>query len=495
VAARYLRSEGFEPVVFEQSGRIGGQWSGQPEHSGVWPSMRTNTSRVMSSFSDLPHNSESPTYPTNQAMAEYLRQYVEMFDLMHHIRLNTPVRELRRDENGAWLLRTDAGEERFDRVVVASGRYHKPMIADVPGAETFSGSMGVSHTFGYQHPEAFRGLRVLVTGCSISSLEIASDLATNGASRVVTCNRNQRYVLPKLVAGVPLEHLAFTRFGALAGECFPMEAVGTAMKDFALGAAGSPDQFGAPRPPDNIFEAGITQSQFYLPLVAEGRIAVKPWIERIDGQTVHFADGSSEDFDGIVFGTGYDLHLPFLSQDLQHTLDLDSKHIDLYKFTFHPDLPGLAFLGLFEMAGPYYPVLELQARWIAYTFSGAIPSPQKNELEAGVAAFRARRGGPQTMPMHAAALLFARAAGVEPEFDRWPELARAFFFGPLAPVSFRISGKDSLANAPQRFTSDAAAFGCLPCNDLTPMQTGQLKALAEARGDAAFSRFVETVAS
>ena len=141
VTARYLRSEGFEPVLFEQGGRIGGQWSADPGHSGVWPSMRTNTSRIMTSFSDLPHGAGTPTYPTNEAMGEYLKRYAEMFDLTRRVRLKTPVRELRRDAD-EWLVRTDAGEERFGQVIVATGRYHKPAIPDVPGLKSFSGPAG-----------------------------------------------------------------------------------------------------------------------------------------------------------------------------------------------------------------------------------------------------------------------------------------------------------------------------------------------------------------
>lgn len=90
-AARYLKSEGLEPVLFEQGERIGGQWSADPGHSGVWPAMRTNTSRIMTAFSDLPHDANSPTYPTNEAMGEYLQRYAEQFDLIRHIRFKTPV--------------------------------------------------------------------------------------------------------------------------------------------------------------------------------------------------------------------------------------------------------------------------------------------------------------------------------------------------------------------------------------------------------------------
>jgi thioredoxin reductase len=492
VTARYLKSEGFEPVVFEQGSRIGGQWSADPGHSGVWPAMRTNTSRIMTAFSDLPHDAGSPTYPTNEAMGEYLERYAEMFDLTRHIRLKTPVRELRRDGD-VWVVRTDAGEERFEQVVVATGRYHKPAIPDVPGLQSFSGSAGVNHTFSYKRPEDYRGLRVLVGGCAISSVEIASDLANLGARRVVLTNRKQRYVLPKLVNGVPLDHVAFTRFSALSKEWYPMAAVGAGFKQFVLAVAGSPEQFGAPKPADDVFEAGITLSQFFLPLVAEGRIFVKPWIESVNGRTVRFTDGSAEDFDGIVFGTGYHLHLSFLSKDVRRILDVDAKHIDLCNFTFHPELRGLAFVGLYEQVGPYYPVLELQGRWIAYTMSGAIAAPSKEELEVGVAAYRARRGTPQIVFADTMAMLFARAAGVEPELERWPDLAGSLMFGPLTSMSFRMSGRDSLADAPQRFADEVQAFGCIPSNELGPMQIGQLQALAGVRSDEAFSQYVAAV--
>ena len=76
-AARYLASEGFEPVLFEQGATIGGQWSGDRARSGIWPSMRTNTSRILTAFSDLPHPNGPQVYPSNQAIGEYLRAYAD----------------------------------------------------------------------------------------------------------------------------------------------------------------------------------------------------------------------------------------------------------------------------------------------------------------------------------------------------------------------------------------------------------------------------------
>jgi dimethylaniline monooxygenase (N-oxide forming) len=270
VTARWLIREGFEPVIFDQGDQLGGQWSADSRYSGVWPSMRTNTSRLMTAFSDLAHEPKTFVYPANQAILAYLQRYAEHFDLVSRLRLKTRIQEINRDpERNTWLVRFigDDGvsrEEAYSNVVVATGRYNKPTIAPVAGVTSFSGCSGIVHTFGYKQPESYRGLRVLVAGCSISALEIASDLAMLGAARVISTNRRQRYVLHKLLAGVPLDHLAFTRFSALAEEHFPREVVAGALKAFITHSSGSPEQFGAPKPADYVFDAGITQSQnFY----------------------------------------------------------------------------------------------------------------------------------------------------------------------------------------------------------------------------------------
>ena len=90
-----------------------------------------------------------------------------------------------------------------------------------------------------------------------------------------------------------------------------------------------------------------------------------------------FADEHAEEFDGIVFGTGFDLHLPFLSDEIRAILDLDAVHLDADRYTFHPDLPGLAFMGMWDQSGGYFVPLELQARWIAYAWGGSVPAPAR----------------------------------------------------------------------------------------------------------------------
>jgi dimethylaniline monooxygenase (N-oxide forming) len=465
VAARWLLSQGFEPTIFEQGPVLGGQWTGLADRSGVWPSMHTNTSRIMTAFSDLEHESDL-VYPSNGEVLDYLHRYADTFGLTSRIRFGNRV-ELLRPGDAGWLVSHSGLDESFERVVVATGRFHAAAIPSVPGLDTFTGSVGAISTYHYRGPLPYRGKRVLVAGCAISALEIASELAQLGAARVVVTQRRQRYVLPKFAGGVPSDHRIFTRYGTLASETLPAAEVDRQLKEIVVEAAGSPEQYGAPAPDPSLFAAGVTLSQQYLPLVAEGRIMVRPWMKSIADATVTFADGHAEEFDGIVLGTGFDLCLPFLSEDIRAIVNLDAAHLDADRYTFHPDLPGLAFMGMWDQSGGYFVPLELQARWIAYTWGGTIPAATEADQWLSINTYRSKRGMSQKTRMNLVALSFARAAGVEPHLENWPYMRRALLFGPLAPSCFRLEGPDALPDAPVRFGRDAAAFGAIRSNELT----------------------------
>ncbi|MGZ5390660.1 MAG: flavin-containing monooxygenase [Mycobacterium sp.] len=465
VTARWLRSQGFGPTIFDQGPALGGQWTGLQDQSGVWPAMYTNTSRVLTAFSDLEHEGDL-AFLSNHAVLAYLNRYADMFGLRTRIRFGQRVDHLARVDD-RWHVTCNGTDEAFDRVVVATGRFRSPAIPAVPGIGTFTGSVGVISTFDYRGAKPYAGKRVLVAGCAVSALDIATEIAQLGATRVVVTQRRQRYVLPKFAAGVPSDHRIFTRYGTLANETLPPAEIDRQLREIVVEANGSPQQYGAPAPDPSLFAAGVTLNQGYLPLVAEGRITVRPWMTSISGTEVSFGDGHTEEFDGILFGTGFALDLPFLDDGIRAALDLDAVHLDADRYTFHPDLPGLAIVGMWDQSGGYFVPLELQARWIAYTWGGTIPPPDEAGQRDAIAAYRARRGSSQKTRMNLAALTFARAAGVEPRLENWPDLQRALLFGPLAPSCFRLEGPDALPDAQARFVRDAAAFGAITSNELT----------------------------
>ena len=483
IAARWLLSQGFEPTLFEQEPTLGGQWAGLDGRSGVWPGMHTNSSRTLTAFGDLEHETDL-VYPSNRDILSYLNRYAATFGLTSRIRFGTRVELITRDRAG-WLVRHAGADEPFDRVVVANGRFHAPAIPTVPGLDTFAGSARAIPTYHYRGPDPYRDKRVLVAGCAISALEIASELALLGAARVVLTERRQRYVLPKFVAGVPSDHRVYTRYGALANETLPAAEMERQLTQAVLEAAGSPEQYGAPTPDPSLFAAGVTLNQQYLPLVAEGRIMVRPWMKSIADATVTFADGHAEEFDGIVLGTGFEIRMPFLSADIRAILNLDAVHLDADRYTFHPELPGLAFMGMWDQSGGYFVPLELQARWIAYTWGGTIPPPSESEQRLAIDAYRSRRGLSQKTQMNLAAVTFARAAGVEPHLENWPQLRRALLFGPLVPSCFRLEGPDALPDAPARFLREAGSFGAITSNELTERESSHWSLVKAAAAAAA----------
>ena len=247
VAARYLKQHGLQPVIFEQSDSIGGQWNARSTRSGVWSWMRANTSRVLTCFSDLDHEPGTAVYPHNEEMLAYLHRYAGLFGLTADTRLRSVVELVDRDKPGdgwnvSWM--SAAGErrtERFAHVIIASGRYNKPRMPPLPGISSFSGSGGVCHTFQYEnYSDQYRHQRVLVAGSSISAHETASDLAMLGAVRVISSSRRQRYIIPKLLGGIPADHVLPTRFGALAAEIMPLDQVARDFKELILQFNGSP---------------------------------------------------------------------------------------------------------------------------------------------------------------------------------------------------------------------------------------------------------------
>ena len=100
-AARWLMSQGFEPTIFEQGPMLGGQWTGLKASSGVWPTMHTNTSRILTAFSDLEHESDL-VFPSNRYILDYLHRDAETFTLTSRIRFGTRIELLSRGERDGW---------------------------------------------------------------------------------------------------------------------------------------------------------------------------------------------------------------------------------------------------------------------------------------------------------------------------------------------------------------------------------------------------------
>lgn len=83
VAAKNLLEAGFDVTVFEAGDAVGGQWHSVSSTSGIWPGMRTNTSRALTAFSDLAYDDRLALHPAAEDIEAYLQRYCDTYDLMH----------------------------------------------------------------------------------------------------------------------------------------------------------------------------------------------------------------------------------------------------------------------------------------------------------------------------------------------------------------------------------------------------------------------------
>jgi cation diffusion facilitator CzcD-associated flavoprotein CzcO len=496
-AAKHLLEHGLQPVVLEASDDLGGQWHRTAEHSGIWEGMRTNTSKTMTAFSDFPPPESLPMFPRSEEVHDYLRAYASHFGVGEHVRTLARVTGVRRDGD-RWTVRwTEGGaatprEGAFGAVVVASGRFSKPSHPDVPGLSSFAGRL--MHAFDYRTRDELRGQRVLVYGNSISGLEIASELALDSSIGVALACRRPRFVLQKVAAGVPADWQWFTRFAALLGRVLPPEALGAGLREQLLAVAGDPACYGAPAPHEDILSTGLSQAQHYLALVAEGRIAPRCEIAGVSGDVVEFADGSREAFDAILCATGYDLDLGYLDEGVRSVLGVDGPYVEVHQRTLHPDLPGLGVLGQFVLQGPYFPVLELQARWLAGVWSGAIEAPSDERMRAGIEAYRQMRPMVRFDLYHVLVTALAEEVGVAPDLTARPGLTAALLFGPLAPAQFRLDGPGALPEAEELLVRAISDFGAAVPGGASGEQLAGLQAVAEALGSPELLRAAAIVA-
>ena len=120
--------------------------------------------------------------------------------------------------------------------------------------------------------------------------------------------------------------------------------------------SGSPRTTGCPTPDHRLGQAHPTVSSDILTRIGHGDVTVKPNIERLEGDSVRFVDGTVEQVDRIVWCTGYKITFPFLDDELVPTRD---NQVELYRRVVPPDLPGLYFIGLIQPLGAIMPIAEL----------------------------------------------------------------------------------------------------------------------------------------
>jgi dimethylaniline monooxygenase (N-oxide forming) len=377
--AKVLHERGIAFDCFELSDRVGGNWV-WGNSNGVSASYRTlhiNTSRSRMEFSDFPMPDDLPDFARHDQVAAYFDSYVDHFGFRDEITFRTGVSHVERRADDMFDVRLSTGEVRqYDAVCVANGHHWDARWPEPAFPGSFDGEQIHSHS--YSEESQLAGKRVVVVGMGNSGMDIAVDASYHAQQTYLSARRGV-HVVPKYVFGKPFDQLA-------GSELIPSWMSFPVARLIMRFNTGPMERYGLPRPDHRFAEAHPSVSSRVLDRLAHGAITPKPDIARFEGSEVVFADGSRVEADLVVYCTGYKISFPFFDHDF---LDpSEDNEIALYQRVFHPEVPGLYFVGLVQPLGAVMPIAERQSHLVADHLQGTYHLPGEAAMRQEITDYR-----------------------------------------------------------------------------------------------------------
>lgn len=183
-------------VVLEEGDGVGGAW-----HWNTYPGVGVDIPSASYQFSYAQRTDWSRVYAPGRELKAYAEYCVDRFDLRSRIRLQTTVAALTWDERRhLWHVATETGTTTARFVVSATGILTKPKPPDIPGLETFAGT--VMHTARWDHDIDLAGKRVALIGTGASAVQVVPEIAPV-TEHLTVLQRTPIWCLPKLDAAIP----------------------------------------------------------------------------------------------------------------------------------------------------------------------------------------------------------------------------------------------------------------------------------------------------
>jgi len=370
--AKNLMQAGNDVTVYEMGSFVGGLWKYNNDNgrSQAYRHLAIITPREKTKFEGFDFPKDAPRFPSHADLYQYIKAYADHFHVTERVRFNTPVKGVQPNftpgsDAPSWRIITDQGEEIYDAVVIATGHLNEPRHSEQ--LREFTGEY--LHSSAYRTADPFVGKRVAVVGTGNSGVDAASDVC-RVAARTVLVARSGLKINPKVVLGVAYPDVAIS----LRKTWIPAWFRNNVLKAMVYLAFGNQKRLGFTPP---TARQHPTSSESIVSDIEFNRVAVKPGIKEIDGQILSFVDGSQEEFDVIIAATGYQIYLPFLSPDI---VPIHDDRVDLYKWIFPIDWPGLYFLAMLNPLNAYSQIFEAQSKVIAQHLAGRLKLPPREEM-------------------------------------------------------------------------------------------------------------------
>ncbi len=366
-AAKNLKDEGMEVVVYDLGTEVGGNWVFTEEigHSSVFETTHIISSKTLSEYADFPMPASYPDYPSHRHLAAYFQDYAKNFNLYPLIRFKTLVKKCERLSDGKWEVTVEQdgvnSADLFDAIAVCNGHHWQPRMPEYPGS--FDGEFIHSHEV--KRFSRFAGKRVLVIGGGNSACDVAVE-SSRVAAAVDMSWRRGYWIAPKFMMGKPADVFS-TKIHWLPRFLWQkLSALSLYFRN------GKNSDYGLPEPegPLGSHHPTINEDLFFT--IRHGKIKPRTDIASLQGHEVYFKDGTSATYDIIVACTGYVIAHPFFDKTL---IDYSEGEVPLWLRMMHPEITNIYFIGLFQPLGCIWPGSELQSKIMARELAGKWQRP------------------------------------------------------------------------------------------------------------------------
>lgn len=183
-------------VMLEAGDGVGGAW-----HWNTYPGIGVDIPSFSYQFSFEQRSDWSRVYAPGRELKAYAEHCVDAYGLRSRIKLNAMVTGIAFDQEcHLWRVSIAEGETLTARFVVgATGVFTQPKPPDIPGLETFAGTL--MHTARWDHDEDLRGRRVAIIGTGASAVQVIPSIAPE-VEKLVVLQRTPIWCLPKLDARI-----------------------------------------------------------------------------------------------------------------------------------------------------------------------------------------------------------------------------------------------------------------------------------------------------
>ncbi|MED6224109.1 Indole-3-pyruvate monooxygenase YUCCA2 [Stylosanthes scabra] len=316
-ASACLKHKGIPSLILERHHCLASMWQLK-----TYDRLRLHLPKQFCQLPLMPFPNNFPSYPTKQQFLAYLKAYAENFDIRPLFRRTVLSAEFDTNFGGFWRVKTrfnkgtkkkedeeEVVEEYSSRwLIVATGENAEEVVPQIEGMGEFEGP--ILHTSLYKSGSLFSGKNVLVVGCGNSGMEVCLDLSNHNAKPSLVV-RDTVHILPQQMLGKSTFGLSMWLL-----KWFPIHFVDQFLLVMSYLMLGDTSQFGLNRPKLGPLELKNLNGKTpvldvgTLAQIKSGKIKVCRGIKRLAQHSVEFVDGKVENFDAIIFATGYKSNVP-----------------------------------------------------------------------------------------------------------------------------------------------------------------------------------------